>query len=74
MLKWIENSDLIDMAQLHIENYHLDAKNRHASAYGGLVFHLHKNYNFKTRTDSIESLHWEEMFVELKNPANVMLH
>ena len=58
------------MAQFHIENYHLVTKNRHASAYGGLAFYIHKNWNFKTRTDTIESLHWEEMFVELKNPAN----
>ena len=67
---WIENSDLIDMAQFHIENYHLVTKNRHASAHGGLAFYIHKNWNFKTRTDTIESLYWEEMFVELTNPAN----
>ena len=29
---WIENSDLIDMAQFHIDNYHLVTKNRYASA------------------------------------------
>ena len=68
---WIENSDLIDMAQFHIENYHLVTKNRHASAHGGLAFYIHKNWNFKTMTDTIESLHWEEMFVELTNPANL---
>ena len=54
---WVENSDLIDMAQFHIDNYYLITKNRHASAHGGLAFCIHKNWNFKTRTDTIESLH-----------------
>ena len=58
------------MAQFHIENYHLVTKNRHASAHGGLASYIHKHWNFKTRTDTIESLHWEEMFFELTNPAN----
>ena len=40
---WIENSDLIDMAQFHIKNYHLVTKNRHASAHGGLACYIHKN-------------------------------
>ena len=31
---WIEDSELIDMAQFHIDNYHLLAKNRYASAHG----------------------------------------
>ena len=34
------------------------------------VCYIHNNWNFKTRTDTIESLHWEEMFVELTNPGN----
>ena len=58
------------MAQFHIENYHLVTKNRHASAHGGLAFYIHKNWNFKVNSDTIESLYWEEMFVELTNPAN----
>ena len=51
---WIENSDLIDMAQFHIENYHLVTKNRHASVHVGL-YHIHKNWNFKINSDTIES-------------------
>ena len=31
---WIEDSELIDMAQFHNDNYHLLAKNRYASAHG----------------------------------------
>ena len=54
------------MTQFYIESYHLVTKNRHASAHGGLAFYMHKT--FKTRTYAIESLHWEEMFVELTNP------
>ena len=67
---WIENSDLIDMAQFHIENYHLVTKNKYASTHGGLAFYIHKNWKFKINSDTIESPHWEEMFVELTNPAN----
>ena len=67
---WIENSDLIDMAQIYIDNYHLVTKNRYASAHGGLAFYIYKNWNFITRTHTIESLNWEEMIVELTNPAN----
>ena len=67
---WIKNSDLMDMAQFHSDNYHLVTKNRHSTAHDGLAFYIHKNWYFKTRTNTIESLHWEEMFVELTNPAN----
>ena len=31
---WVEDSELIDMAQFHIDNYHLLAKNGYASAHG----------------------------------------
>ena len=44
---WIKYSDLIDMAQFPIENYHIVTKNRHASAHGGLAFYIHKNWSFK---------------------------
>ena len=43
---WIENSDLIDMALFHIDNYYLVTKNRHASAHAGLALYIHKNLNF----------------------------
>ena len=67
---WIEDSKLIDMAQFHINNYHLLAKNCYASAHGGLAIYIHKNWNFKEKTDIIESPHWEEMFVEVTDPSN----
>ena len=67
---WIEDSELIDMAQFHIDNYHLLAKNRYASAHGGLAIYIHKNWNFKEKTDIIESPHWEEMFLEVTDPSN----
>ena len=67
---WIEDSELIDMAQFHIDNYHLLAKNRYASAHGGLAIYIHKNWNFKEKTDIIESPHWEEMFVEVTDPSD----
>ena len=60
---WIENSDLIDMAQFHVDNYQLVTKNRYASAHGGLAFYIHKGWNFKIRQDTTDSPLWEEMFV-----------
>ena len=44
---WIEDSEIIDMIQFHIDNYHLLANNRYASAHGGLAIYIHKNWNFK---------------------------
>ena len=40
---WIEGSELIDMAQFHIDNCHLLANYRYASAHGGLAIYIHKN-------------------------------
>ena len=50
---WFENSDLIDMGQFHIDDYHLITKNRHASNHGGLAFYIHKNWTFKIKDDII---------------------
>ena len=59
------------MAQFHIDNYQLLAKNRYASgAHGGLAFYIHTKWNFQEKTDIIESDHWVEMFVELTEPSN----
>ena len=67
---WIENSDLIDMAQFHIDNYQLVTKNRYASAHGGLAFYIHKSWNFKIRQDTTDSPLWEEMFVDIIDPSS----
>ena len=67
---WTEDSELIDLAQFHIYNYYLLAKNCYACTHGGLSIYIHKNRNFKEKTDVIESDHWEEMFVELTDPSN----
>ena len=55
---WIEDSKLIDMAQFHIDNYHLLAKNRYASAHGGLAFYIHKKMELqrKNRYNRVGSL------------------
>ena len=71
---WIENSDLIDMAQFHVDNYQLVTKNKYASAHGGLAFYIHKSWNFKIRQDTTDSPLWEEMFVDIidpRSPSNV---
>ena len=56
---WLENVDLLDMGQFHIDNYHLITKNRHASDHGGLAFYIHKNWNYKIREDITDSPFWE---------------
>ena len=71
---WIENSDQIDKAQFHINNYHLVTKNRYASAHGALAFYIHKSWNIKIRQDTTESPLWEKMFVDIidpNSPSNV---
>ena len=67
---WIENSDLIDIAQFHIDNYQLVSKNRYASAHGGLAFYIHKSLNFKIRQDTTDYPLWEEMFVDIIDPRS----
>ena len=52
---WLEDVDLLDMGQFHIDNYHLITKNRYASDHGGLAFYIHKNWNYKIREDITES-------------------
>ena len=44
---WIKDSDLIDMAQFHSDDYQLVIKSRYASAHGGLAFYIHKSWNLK---------------------------
>ena len=56
---WLENSDLIDMVQFHIDDYHLITKNRYASNQSGLAFYIHKNWNFKLKDDIIDSPFWD---------------
>ena len=67
---WIEDSELIEMAQFHIDNYYFLVKNRYASAHGGLAIYIHKNWNLKGKTNIIELPHWKEMFVEVTDPSN----
>ena len=43
---WFENTNLIDMGQFHIDNYHLLTKNRYASDHGGLACYIHKTWNY----------------------------
>ena len=67
---WLENSDLDDMGQFHIDDYHLITKNRYASNHGGLAFYIHKNWNFKVKDDIIDSPFWEEMYIEITDPVD----
>ena len=67
---WFENTNLIDMGQFHIDNYHLLTKSRYASDHGGLACYIHKNWNYTIKPTLVESPYWEEMFVEISNPDN----
>ena len=67
---WFENSDLIDMGQFHIDDYHLITKNRYASNHGGLAFYIHKNWTFKIKDDIIDSPYWEEMYIDITDPLD----
>ena len=67
---WLEDVDLLDMGQFHIDNYHLITKNRYASDHGGLAFYIHKNWNYKIREDITESPFWEEMYVDITDPID----
>ena len=67
---WLENSDLIDMGQFHIDDYHLITKNRYASNHDGLAFYIHKNWNFKLKDYIIDSPFWEEMYIEITDPVD----
>ena len=52
---WFENTNLIDMGQFHIDNYHLLTKNRYASDHGGLACYIHK----KIKTIQLSQLWWK---------------
>ena len=65
-----ENTNLIDMGQFHIDNYHLLTKNRYACDHGGLACYIHKNWNYTIQLTLVESPYWEKMFVEISNPDN----
>ena len=55
---WFENTNLIDMEQFHIDNYHLLTKNRYASDHGGLACYIHKNWNYTIKPTLVESPYW----------------
>ena len=67
---WLENVNLLDMGQFHIDNYYLITKNRYASDHGGLAFYIHKNWNYKIREDIIDSPYWEEFYVDITDPID----
>ena len=67
---WFENSELIDLGLYQIENYHLVTKNRYASAHGGLACYIHRNWNYKVNPHTVDSLYWEELFIEITDPSN----
>ena len=65
---WFENTNLIDMGQFYIDNYHVLTKNRYASDHGGLACYIHKSWNYSIKPTLVESQYWEEMLVEISNP------
>ena len=67
---WFENSDNIDLGLFHIDNYHFVTKNRYASAHGGLAYYIHSNWNYKIKSDTVDSPYWEEMYIEIYDSTN----
>ena len=68
---WFENSDNIDLGLFHIDNYHFVTKNRYASAHGGLAYYIHSNWNYKVKSDTVDSSYWEEMYIEIYDSTNL---
>ena len=67
---WFENSELIDLGFYQIENYHLVTKNRYASTSVGLACYIHRNWNYKVKPYTVDSLYWEKLFIEITDPSN----
>ena len=67
---WFENSELIDLGLYQIENYHLVTKNRYSGSHGGLACYIHRNWNYKVNLHTVDSLYWEELFIEITDPSN----
>ena len=61
---------MIDLGLYQIENYHLVAKNRYASAHGGLACYIHRNWNYKVNLHTVDSLYWKKLFIEITDPSN----
>ena len=51
---WFENTNLIDMGQFHIDNYHLLTKTRYASDHGGSACYIYT----KIGTIQLSQLWW----------------
>ena len=62
---WIENADFLDLYLFQIQDYNLITQNRYASAHGGLLYYIHKNWAYTIRTCENKSQYWEEMFITL---------
>ena len=45
-------------------------KNRYASAHGGLAYYIHSNWNYKVKSDTVDSPYWEEMYIEIYDSTN----
>ena len=67
---WFENPELIDLGLYQIENYHLVTKNRYASAHGGPACYIHRSWNYKVNQNTVDSIYWEELFIEFTDPSN----
>ena len=61
---WFENSDNIDLGLYHIDNYNFVTKTRYANAHGGLAYYIHSNWNYKVKSDTVDSLYWKEMYIK----------
>ena len=65
---WLSND--ADLSLLQIPNYRCIAKGRSCSKHGGLIVHLHENYNQNVHVETKDSDIWEGIFVKICNSSN----
>ena len=44
---------------------------QNASAHGGLAYYIHSNWNYKVKSDTVDSPYWEEMYIEIYDSTNL---
>ena len=45
-------------------------KNHYAIAHGGLAYYIHSNWNYKVKSDTVDSPYWEETYIEIYDSTN----
>ena len=67
---WFKNSDKIDLVYIISIIIILSQKKRYASAHGSLVYYIHSNWNYKVKSDTVDSPYCEEMYIKIYDSTN----